>query len=182
MAAISQARRYAQAALELGLEQNQLEAWRRDLGTLAALWADADLRAYLEDVKLSKEARLARAREKLGPHLGPSALNMALVLLSRGRSSLIPYIARAFGELEQRREHSITASVTSTVELTADQQAALRDQLSRQTGKDVVVETHVDPAILGGLVIKIGDQLLDLSVTARLGRLREQVVGVGRGA
>ena len=179
MAAISQARRYAQAALELGLERNDLEVWRRDLGTLAGLWADLDLRAYLEDVKIGKEARLARTRERLGPHLGPGALNMALVLLSRGRSSLIPYIARAFADLEQRREHSVTATVTSIVELSEDQGTALRDQLSRQTGKEVVLESNVDPAILGGLVIKIGDQLLDLSVTARLGRLREQVVGRG---
>ncbi len=179
MAAISQARRYAQAALELGLERNDLDAWRRDLGALADFWADAGQRAYLEDVKLGKEARLARARETLGPFIGPGALNMALVLLSRGRSSLIPYIARAFADLEQRREHSVTASVTSTVELSEDQRTALRAQLSAQTGKEVMLETHVDPAILGGLVIKIGDQLLDLSVTARLGRLREQVVGRG---
>lgn len=177
MAAISQARRYAQAALELGLERNELDLWRRDLGTLAGLWADPELRAYLEDVKLSKDARMARAREKLATHLSPLALNMTLVLLSRGRSSLIPYIARAFSELERQRERSVVAQVTAAREISEEQKAALSEQLSRQTAKEVTLEVRVDPTILGGLVIKIGDQLLDLSVTARLNRLREQVLG-----
>ncbi|HXT37311.1 MAG TPA: ATP synthase F1 subunit delta [Chloroflexota bacterium] len=177
MAAISQARRYAQAALELGLERNELELWRRDLDTLATLWADSDLRPYLEDVRLSKEARLARCREKLAGHLSPLALNLILVLLSRGRSSLIPYIARAFQELERQREHTVVAHVTSASAMSEDQMTALREQLARQTAKDVVLDTHVDPSILGGLVVKIGDQLLDLSLTARLERLRGQVVG-----
>src|SRR5690348_16888835 len=99
MANIVYARRYAQAAIELGIEHNDLETWRRDLAVLADLWADTGLRAYLEDVRISKQARLDRAREKLAPHLSPRTLNMVLLLLTRGRTSLVPYIARHFADL-----------------------------------------------------------------------------------
>ncbi len=177
MAAISQARRYAQAAMELALEHDELDLWRRDLAQLASLWADEELRAYLEDVRLSKEARLERTRARLGPYLSPRALNLVLLLLTRGRSSLIPYIARAFEDLERQREQTVEALVTAAAELTEQQKSALREQLVQQTGKDVQLQTQVEPAILGGLIVKIGDQLLDLSVLGRLNRMREVVVG-----
>jgi F-type H+-transporting ATPase subunit delta len=177
MAGVTYARRYAQAALELALEHDELEVWRRDLGLLAQLWADTDLRAYLEDVRISKQARLDRARARLGSYLGPRALNMVLLLIARGRTSLIPYIARHFEDLERQREQTIVAQVTSAVPLSPQQEQSLVAQLAQQTGKEVQLQTTQDPTLLGGLVIRVGDQLLDLSVAGRLRRMREQVVG-----
>jgi F-type H+-transporting ATPase subunit delta len=177
MADITYARRYAQAVLELALEHNELDLWRQDLTLLGELWTDADLRAYLEDVRISKQARLQRARERLGGYISARALNMVQLLISRGRTSLIPYIARQFADLERQRERKVVAHVTSAVALTPPQQVQLIKHLSERTGKDVELQTNVDPAILGGLVIKVGDQLLDSSVIGTLTRMREQVVG-----
>lgn len=177
MAGVSYARRYAQAALELALEHQELEIWRRDLDLLAQVWADADVRAYLEDVRIGKQARLDRARARLGSYLGSRPLNMLLLLIARGRTSLIPYIARQFADLERQRERTIVAQVTSAAPLTPEQEQALVAQLATSTGKDVQLQTAQDPTLLGGLVIRVGDQLLDLSVAGRLRRMREQVVG-----
>lgn len=177
MASISSARRYAQAVLELALEHNDLEAWRTDLQVLANVWNEPAQRAFLEDVRLSKQARLDRARSLFQGQLNPLALNLLLLLLARGRSFLIPYIARQFEDLERQREQSVVAEITTAFELTALQQAELRTQITQQTGKAATLHVQVDRSILGGLVIKVGDQLLDLSVRGKLQRLREQVVG-----
>ncbi|MDB5076564.1 MAG: synthase delta subunit [Chloroflexi bacterium] len=177
MANLSSARRYAQAIMELGLEHNDLDTWRADLQLLAELWADTGLRAYFEDVRISKAARLQRCREILESRISRRALNMVMMLISRGHTSLIPYIARRFEELERERDQTVVAQVTSAYALTAEERQALTEQLAQSTGKDIQLETRISPAILGGLVIKVGDQLLDLSVVGKLNRMREQVVG-----
>ena len=105
------------------------------------------------------------------------ALNMVLLLNARGRLSLIPYIARLFEDLERQRERKIVAQVTTAEPLTPVERQSLLKQLQEQTGQEVELQERVDPAILGGMVLKIGDQLLDLSVAGRLRRLREQVSG-----
>jgi F-type H+-transporting ATPase subunit delta len=177
MASIVYARRYAQAAIDLGIEHHDLDAWRADLALLAELWSDTGLRAYLEDVRISKQARLDRARERLANHISPRAMNMVLLLITRGRTSLVPYIARHFTEIERQRDKKVVATVTSATELSPAERDTISRRLSEYTGLQVELETAIQPEILGGLVIKVGDQLLDLSVLGKLKRLREQVVG-----
>lgn len=163
--------------MELALQRDEVERWQQDLALLQDIWSDPVIRAYLEDVRLSKQKRLDRARQTLGSRISPLALNLVLLLLSRGRSSLIPYIVRRFEELQRARTEEVLAQVTSAQPLTGDQRRNLIDQLKRQTGQEVTLEEAVDPSIMGGLVIKIGDQLLDVSVAGAIRRLREQVVG-----
>jgi F-type H+-transporting ATPase subunit delta len=102
---------------------------------------------------------------------------MVLLLISRGRSALVPYIARRFEELERERDQTVVAHVTSAAELTPDERSALTERIAQVTGKVVQLETEVKPSILGGLVIRVGDQLLDLSILGKLTRMRDQVVG-----
>jgi len=102
---------------------------------------------------------------------------MVLLLVTRGRTSLIPYIARHFVDLERQRDQAVVAHVTSTCELTEDERSELQTLLTAQTGKNIQLETEVKPEILGGLVIKVEDQLLDLSVVGKLNRMRNQVMG-----
>jgi F-type H+-transporting ATPase subunit delta len=177
MASVKIARRYAQAALELAIEYNELEAWRRDLTWLAQQWEDPQIRGYFEDMRVNKAARIARAREVLGPNLSRRALNMLLLLITRRATNLVPYIARQFVEIERQREQTVVASVLSAIPLTTQQEADLKQRLAQQTGKEVQLQTSIDPSILGGLIIKVGDQLLDLSISGKLARLHDQVVG-----
>lgn len=177
MASIASARRYAQAIMELALQNNDIDTWRADLSLLQDVWSDPVLRGYLEDVRISKQKRLERIRQTLGTRISPLALNLVLLLISRGRSNLIPYIARQFEELERQRERTVLVRVTSAQPLTPDERAALIGHLQSISGEEVTLEEVVDPSIMGGLVIKMGDRLLDLSVAGRLRSIREQVVG-----
>jgi F0F1-type ATP synthase delta subunit len=96
MAGVKVARRYAQAALELAIEHNELDIWRRDLALLAQEWENPRTRGYFEDMRVNKAIRMARAREVLGPNLGRRPLNMLLLLITRGATNLVPYIVRQF--------------------------------------------------------------------------------------
>lgn len=177
MTDISSSRRYAQAIVTLADKHGDMEAWINDLAVLRQLWESAAARAYLEDVHISTMRRIERARGALGKNVSPLALNFLLLLVSRGRTFLIPFIARQFDDiLRERTQHELVV-VRSALPLSEAQRADLVQRLEAQTGKTITLEEAVDPEILGGLVLRVGDQLLDLSIAGRLRRLREQLVG-----
>lgn len=171
------ARRYAQAALELALEHNNLEEWRADMATLAETWAQTRIALRLDDPKLGRTRRMEEARRLLQGHVNPLALNMVLLLVERGRTGMVPRIAEAFERLERERERRATAHVTSAIPLTDAQRENLRAGLSRRTEKTVDLTETVDPSIIGGLIVRIGDELIDASVAGRLRRIEAMVSG-----
>lgn len=163
--------------MDLALQNNDLDAWRQDLFLLRDVWADDGARGYLEDVRISKQKRQDRLRQTFTDRLSPLALNLVLLLSSRGRTNLIPHIVRQFEDIERAREQTVLVRVTVAEPLAADQRAQLERRLQQQTGKEISLEVAEDPAIMGGLVVRVGDRLLDLSVAGRLRRMREQLVG-----
>lgn len=165
------ARRYAQAALELADERDARDRWRADLAALAQIWSATPIALRLDDPKLGRTRRMNEARTLLQGKVDPLVLNLVLLLVERGRASLIPRIAAAFERLEDERSGRAIAQVTSAIPLTDTQRENLRTQLSQRTGKTVEITEQVDPAILGGLIVRIGDELIDASVAARLRRL-----------
>jgi F-type H+-transporting ATPase subunit delta len=90
---------------------------------------------------------------------------------------LIPQIAAAFDRLERERERRVTAHVISAIPLTEQQEQRLKEQLSRRTDRTVDLETRVDPSIIGGLIVRVGDELIDASVAGRLRRIEAQLSG-----
>jgi F-type H+-transporting ATPase subunit delta len=177
MTDISSSRRYAQAIVELADQDESLPIWHADLALLDRLWSADIPRAFFEDARLSVHTRMQRAQEVLGSRLSPQGMNLVLLLLERGRTTLIPYIVRQFVDILRERDQQAVARVTTAVPLTAGQRQALAQRLQQGTGKTVTLEETVDPTILGGMVLRLGDQLLDLSIEGKLHRLREQVVG-----
>lgn len=171
------ARRYAQAALELALEHNNVEQWRADLAAMSEVWAQTRIAARLDDPKLGRSRRMQEARDALGAHINPLALNLVLLLVERGRAGLVPQIAVAFERLENERERRATAYVTSAIPLTEAQRASLRTTLSRRSDLTVDLVEQVDPAIMGGLIVRLGDELIDASVAGRLRRIEAQLSG-----
>lgn len=171
------ARRYALAALDLAVENNNLAQWRADLATLAQVWAQTRIAARLDDPKLGRSRRMGEARTLLEGKVHPLALNLVLLLIERGRAGLVPAIAAAFERIEREREGRVSAHVTSAIPLSEAQRQSLREQLGRRTGRSVDLTEAVDPSILGGLIVRVGDELIDASIVARLRRLEAQVTG-----
>ena len=169
------ARRYAQAAFELALEHDNVAQWRDDLAALASIWAEGRVAARLDDPKIGRVRRTQEARALLAGRVGPLALNMTLLLVDRGRAALVPRIAAAFERIERAYERRATAHVTSAIPLTDAQRDSLRRQLSRRDDRTIDIEERVDPSILGGLIVRIDDDLIDASVAARLRRIETQL-------
>ncbi len=174
----SVARRYARALFQIGVDKTTYEAYGGELAALAAVYAEStELRQTLENPVF----RLAQRRailEKLLPQVAPSREvgNFVLLLLERGRISFLPAIARAYGEMTDVQKGRVRATLTSAQALNPEIIAGIERALARRTGKTVLMTTAVDPSLIGGLVARVGDLVLDGSLRARLETLRQKVL------
>jgi len=176
MAGESVSRRYARAAFELALENGQTpESWLADLETIASVVGDPEVNRILVSPKLSFEQKQALVDRAI-TGLDPLRRNFVYLLIDRGRIDLIDAIRRAFRELVLEHQGIAEATVTTAVPISDAEAARIGEQLGRMVGKKVVVQRQVDPSIIGGLVARVGDTLINGSVAARLAALREQLV------
>ncbi len=175
----SLAGRYATALFELARDDRQLEAVSASLTALrGALRESDDLRELTTSPLIGREDALkAITAAAAAMQLDPTTSNFLGVLAQNRRLSQLPQIIRAFNLLTAAHRGETTAEVTSAHPLTDDQVAALRSNLRNRVGGDVAVDLSVDPTILGGLVVKIGSQMIDGSIRTKLNTLAQAMKG-----
>jgi F-type H+-transporting ATPase subunit delta len=174
--ASSAATRYAQAVFSLGKERGTLDVWQSDLTDLATLTGDSRVSSYLSNPSITADTKLATLEASLPSTVQPELRNLAKLLVVRGRTNLIPQIREIF-EDQVRAERGITvAQVTTSEPLTADEEALVREKLAAMTGNTIEITATVDPDIIGGIVVRIGDQVIDGSVRNKLERMRTRLV------
>lgn len=170
------AKRYAQAAFAVALEHEELEQWATDMAAIAMVMGQSEAIALLQSNKVpaaEKEAILARALAGIGPR----AMNLARLLVAKNRVYLAPQIDEEFRALVDEHRGIAWATVTTAVPLSDTQKELVASKLGGMTGRQVNVETEVDPAILGGLVARVGDTLIDGSTRSRLLALKKELTG-----
>jgi F-type H+-transporting ATPase subunit delta len=174
----SVARRYARALFGIGVDAGKFEALGDELGELATLWNQSDeLRQALENPVFrpsEKRAVLERILPQVAPT--PEVQRFVLLLLDRRRIVLLPAIARAYRDLTDAHVGRVRAEVTSSAELTPATLDRVRRSLEQRTGKKVIVTSKVDPDLIGGVVARVGDLVLDGSVRTQLEDLRSRLV------
>ena len=175
MADLPAARRYAQAAFGIARDAGAIATWREQLGDVASVLAESGLAPILSDTRVPVEQRLAMVERTLD--VSPLALNLAKLLVSKGRAAEARAVADAFGRLADDHEGIAHAEVTTAVELAPAQLDAIPQQLGRSLGKRVRAIGTVDPRIVGGVIVRVGDKLVDGSVRTRLKRLRRELEG-----
>ncbi len=168
--------RFADAAFEIAVRDGTEDDWRRELATAADILGDERMLRVLTNPALPLEARDALVTDTLGPQVSRPVLNIVRLLLRRGRIELLPRIAAEFKRLDDRRVGVTPATATSAAPLEPDEVRALTSRLELLTRGRVELDLQVDPAILGGLVVRVGDRLIDGSVRGRLERLRSRLV------
>ena len=173
------ARRYADAVLGLAKERGTLDAWQADLARLDALMRDPGASSYLGSPDVPGERKRALI-DRVLDNAQPEARNLARLLLDRGRLGDVSRIALLFNEGVLAERGIAVANVTTAEELGVREQAAVRAQLQAIIGKRIELQTHVDPSIIGGIVARVGDQLIDGSVVNQLRRLRTRLLEEGR--
>ena len=169
----SLAGRYASALFDLALSERQIDAVSRSLDTLAQALLDSKEFAELVASPLVSRDQAGLALGALGPALGldPLTTNFLGVLARNGRKSQLRAVIRAFKRLAADHRGETSAEVTTAHPLGDDQLAVLKQQLRARAGREVAIEAAVDPAILGGIVVKLGSQMIDASIRTKLNRL-----------
>ena len=161
------ARRYAEAAFQIAERDDATERWLEDLDAVIPVLADERIARVLQNPAVPLDARQRVLDASLADRPAP-VRNLVGLLLRRGRVDLLPLVAREFARLRDRRAGIVTAAVTSAAALEDDELRALTQRLEQMTGAQVRLETGVDPGIIGGLVVRLGDRLIDGSVRGRL--------------
>jgi F-type H+-transporting ATPase subunit delta len=164
-------RRYADAAFEIGLRDATLEVWRRELDEAAAMAANHQLVEVLANPATPLDQRLDAAQRVFAGFSQP-VRNLLLLLVRRGRIEQLPRVATEFARRDDERNGLTHATATSAAPLGQEEVRSIAAHLEAMTGGRVALETDVDPSLLGGVVVRIGDRLIDGSVRGRLERLR----------
>ena len=170
------ARRYAVAVFDLGRESNTVDRWRADIAFLTELFSNRKLQFVLSEPKVVFATKEAIVRDLAAARVQPESLGLALLLVERKLVSLMPRIAVEFNQLYDDLHNQAQATVTTALPLDAAEEAEVVAYLQRLTGKNITLEKHVDPTILGGVVARVGDTLIDGSVRQRLSVLREKLI------
>jgi F-type H+-transporting ATPase subunit delta len=175
----SLAGRYALALFGLAREQKQLESVGASLAALRqALSESPDFRELTTSPLIGRDEALRAVAAAAGAmRLDPLTSNFLGVLARNRRLSHLGSVIRAFNLLAARHRGEITAEVTSARPLDDEQVDAIKQNLRTRTGRDIAVELNVEPAILGGLVVKIGSQMIDGSIRTKLNNLAHAMKG-----
>jgi F-type H+-transporting ATPase subunit delta len=174
---VTLARPYAKAAFAVALDATAytkgLTHWQDMLNTLAAVVGQPKMQAALDRPELTCEQQAQLLLSVCGDALDSKAQNFVRVLAGNKRMSLLPEIALQFAELKAHQEKTVAVDVRSAFALDATQAASLAQVLGRRWRCQVELSTEVDASLLGGLVIKAGDTVIDASVRGRLHKLAD---------
>jgi F-type H+-transporting ATPase subunit delta len=168
------ARRYAQAAFEIALEQDTLDDWQSDLNLFGDALSDARVSASIESGRIPVEQK-RRILHSAFAELAELRRNFLLLLVIRKRLSYIGQIATEFGRLVNEHRRISVAKVTTAVPLDDDRRALMQQWLAKATDRNVNLDERVDESILGGVVVQIGDRRFIASLVDQLEVLRERM-------
>lgn len=171
------AARYAQALLEIGAETGQSQPIADQITSLADAWQQNDeLRAALQSPLFSerdRESVLDAICARLG--VSPVVVNTLKLLAQRRRLAILPAMARTLRRLSDDRAGLVRAEVASARALPEDYVRRMQGELEKMTGKKVVLERKVDPSLIGGVVTRVGDIVIDGSIKSRLDDLKSHL-------
>jgi F-type H+-transporting ATPase subunit delta len=171
--------RYASALFALARDERQIEAVSRSLDSLNQALLDSKEFAELIASPLVSREDAGKAFAALAPNLQLDSItaNFLGVLAKNGRKRELRSVIRSFRRLAAEHRGETTADVITARPLKDDQVAALKAQLRARAGRDVNLETQVDPEILGGIVVKLGSQMIDASIRTKHNRLAQAMKG-----
>ncbi|MBY6082395.1 F0F1 ATP synthase subunit delta [Ruegeria arenilitoris] len=175
------AKRYATAIFEIAKENNDLAGLETGINDLsAALSESADLREVISSPLISRadqQAAITAVADKMGLH--PILRNTLALMAQKRRLFVLPQLIKVLREMLADERGEVTAEVASAKALTKTQLEKLSKTLSERVGKDVTINATVDESLIGGLVVKVGSQMIDSSIRSKLNSLQNAMKEVG---
>lgn len=171
------ARVYAAALIEIGRGTNSLARIHADLLSVRHLRSqDAWFRQFFESPRLERDVKWAAVRKAFEGKIERPVLGLMKVLIEKGRESVLDDVVAQFGALKDLAENRVHAYVTVAKPLAAELRAAVQGRLEKASGKSVAIHERVDPAVLGGASIRIGDRVIDRTFRTRLAAMRKELL------
>ena len=168
-------KRYAGALFALALSHDNLDAVEVGLHAVKdAFKTNSQLMTVLLHPRIGQLKKEAILHRIFGDQVKADVLHLLLLMARKDRTSQIPFIATEFDRLLQLHRKEATGEVVSAVPLSETQASQLKEQLLQVTGFKVRLQHKVDPSLLGGLVVRVGDHLIDSSVATQLNLLKDQ--------
>jgi F-type H+-transporting ATPase subunit delta len=172
------ARNYAETLLDLAERDGDLRGWGEMIQNVAdAMDSDRRLKMFLESPRVSADRKNEIIQQAYGEALPRNFVRFLKALVNHRRQMLIPVIAATYHDLVDEVEGRVHASVTVAREPDENDRAVVTQQLTRALGKEVVPHFSVNPALLGGVIVRVGDTVMDGSVRRRLATLRSRMLG-----
>ncbi len=170
---------YAQALLSLGQSRNSADRFGADVALiLAALQGSEELQQFLTNPLTKAETKKAVLGQVFGDALDPMVHNFLSLLADRGRISFLEGICQKYQSLLRKLNQVVLAEVSSTVELNDGQKDTIREKVITMTGaRHVDIVTRIDPDLIGGVIIKVGSQVIDASLKGQLRRISLRLTG-----
>ena len=161
---------YAEALLDLAKSNNSLKETTNDMNIVSQFLANSsDLKKFLGNPLITRDAKKNVVKDILGEQIGGSTLKFLLLLVDRNRVGVLESIAQKFLELSFKQESIEIAKITSSIQLSAQQQKEIAEKLKVITGaKQIKLALKVDPALIGGFTIEIGSKMIDTSIRGQL--------------
>jgi F-type H+-transporting ATPase subunit delta len=175
--AITIVRPYAVATFRLAKEQKELAHWSTMLGFAAAVAADPQMKAAIDNPKVVASDLERLFLSVCGKQLDKAGENLVKLLVEYGRLALLPEVAIAFEELKAQDEGVLEAEITAAAKPSDSEIKALMKRLEAKFGKKIEASVKVDPEIIGGIKIVIGDTVIDASVRGQLQELAYALKG-----
>ncbi len=170
------ARRYAGAIFEIGRKQNTLDRTLDDVQEIARLFSNRKLAYLLREPKIPVQRKETAIRQAQASKVLPTSLNLALLVVQRELVDLMENIARELEQLVLDYKNQARAEVTTAMQMDDVQLNLIKQALERRTGKTILMQTKVQPSILGGVIARVGDRVIDGSVKHRLAALQQQLL------
>jgi len=169
------ARPYAKAAFQFALEQKALDQWSTMLGFVAAVTNDAQMRLVLQSPSMTSEKKAEAIISIDAEKLDAQGKNFIFLLAENGRLELLPVISELFELLKAEQEKTIEVTVTTAYDLVSDEADKLAQSLKARLGREIQISSEMDKSLIGGLVIRAGDMVIDGSVRGKLAKLGESL-------
>ncbi len=169
--AITAARPYAQAAFDEAQKQGDLKGWSEVLQAGAAASANAEVKIVIGSPRATDKQLEALMLAVTNAQAGSAQGNFVRLLVENQRLALLPEIAQMYEALRAEAEKSVDVVVASAFELSEAQKQKISDSLKKRMGRDIKLACEVDKALLGGVVIRAGDKVIDGSARTRLSEM-----------
>ena len=177
MARAASPRRYAQAVFQIALERKELDAWLDDLTLLVGALENDEFAELLDAPQIPVRRKVEVITSTVGDSVAPLALNLISLLATRNVAHLMPGVVEQFERLLDAHRGIERAEVASAVPLNNRERRRIEELLEGIVGRQIRLTSRVEPQMLGGLVARVGDRVIDGSTRTKLGAMRRDLVG-----